>query len=87
MSNERGMTIHFMDGVKLQVDFPKQVKSDEAVPLRLDKIITHQGLLVAADGALLMIPFANVRYLQVYPAPGKLPDYAIKEATLRDEAT
>jgi hypothetical protein len=87
MANERGMTIHFMDGAKLQVDFPKQVKSDEAVPLRLDKIITHQGLLVEADGALLMIPFANVRYLQVYPAPGKLPDYAIKEATLTGETS
>lgn len=82
MSNERGMTIHFMDGSKLQLNFPKQVKSDEAVSIRLDKMITHQGLLVEADGALLLIPFGNIKYLQTYPAPGKLPDYVVKEATI-----
>ena len=41
MANERGMTIHFMDGSKLQLNFPKQVKSDEAVSLRLEKMIGH----------------------------------------------
>lgn len=84
MPDERGMTIHFMDGQKLQLRFPKQLKTDELVSLRLDQMITHQGLFVEADGALLMIPFANIRYLQVYPAPGALPDYAIKEATLAE---
>jgi hypothetical protein len=82
MSNERGMTIHFMDGAKLELSFPRQVKTDDAVTLRLDKIVTHQGLLVEADSGLIMIPFGNIRYLEVHPAPGKLPDYAIKAATL-----
>jgi len=30
-----------MDGSKLQLNFPKQVKSDEAVSLRLEKMIGH----------------------------------------------
>ena len=86
MSNERGMTIHFMDGTKLRLKFPKQVKTDEAVSLRLEKMITHQGLLVEAEGALLLIPYNNIKYLQSYPAPGKLPDYVIKEAAITEMA-
>jgi len=38
--------------------------------------------MVETDGALLMFPFSNIKYLQVYPSPAKLPDYVIKGATL-----
>jgi hypothetical protein len=40
--------------------------------------------VIEADGALVVIPFENIRYLQAYPAPKKLPSYAIKGATFRD---
>jgi len=45
-------------------------------------MLEHPMLLVEADGALLMFPFSNIKYLQVYPSPPKLPDYVIKGATL-----
>jgi hypothetical protein len=52
--------------------------------VRLEKVLNHQALLIEAEGALMCIPFHNVKYLQVYPAPAKLPDHVIKAATLID---
>jgi hypothetical protein len=82
MADERGMTVHFTDGTKMGLNFPKQVKSDETVSVRLEKILDRAALLVEADGALLVFPFSNVKYLQVYPSPPKLPDYVIKGASV-----
>jgi hypothetical protein len=82
MAQERGMTIHFMDGSRMSVTFPKQVKHDESVPVRLERLLEKEILMLEADGALLAIPFANIKYLQVYPAPALLPDYVIKEASV-----
>jgi hypothetical protein len=82
MTLERGMTIHFMDGTQMRVTFPKQVKHDESVPVRLERLLDKDMLMFEADGTLLAIPFANIKYLQVYPAPALLPDYVIKEASI-----
>ena len=82
MAEERGMIIHFSDGSKMEVSFPKQVKHEDSVSVRLEMMLEHPMLLVEADGALLMFPFSNIKYLQVYPSPPKLPDYVIKGATL-----
>ena len=82
MADERGMTIHFTDGSKMNLSFPKQVKSEETVSVRLEKILDKATLMVEADGALLVFPFSNIKYLQVYPSPPKLPDYVIKGASV-----
>ena len=82
MADERGMVIHFTDGSKMDLSFPKQVKHDDSVSVRLEMMLEHPVLMVETDGALLMFPFSNIKYLQVYPSPAKLPDYIIKGATL-----
>jgi len=82
MADERGMVIHFTDGSKLELSFQKQVKHDDSVSVRLEMMLEHPVLMVETDGALLMFPFSNIKYLQVYPSPAKLPDYVIKGATL-----
>jgi len=82
MSDERGMIVHFTDGSTLKLSFPKQVKTDEAVSIRLEKLLDKPALIVQADGALLSIPFSSIKYLQVYPVPGGLPDYVIKGASI-----
>ena len=82
MTSERGMTIYFMDGSKMAVTFPKQVKSEEIVSVRLEQMLDKPALMIEADGALLMLPFSNIKYLQVYPAPSRLPDYVLKDAAV-----
>lgn len=82
MAEDRDMTVHFMDGSKLSFSFPKQVTHEEFVSGRLDKILDKSCLVVEADGAALMIPFANIKYIQMYGVPKKLPDYVIRNATI-----
>ena len=82
MAEERGMVIHFTDGSKMDLSFPKQVKSDDSVSFRLERLLDKEVLLVEADSALMMFPFSSIKYLQVYPTPPKLPDYVIKGAHL-----
>jgi len=79
---DRGMVIHFTDGSKMDLSFPKQVKSDDSVGFRLERVLDKPTLLVEADGALLVFPFSSIKYLQVYPSPPKLPDFVIKGAHL-----
>ena len=51
---------------------------------RLKEALEARHLVIEADGALVVIPFENIRYLQAYPAPKKLPTYAIKGASFKD---
>jgi hypothetical protein len=84
MPDDRGMVIHFMDGSSLKLEFPKQVKHDDSIVPRIEKVLERQALVAEVDGALLLVPFNNVKYLQVYPAPERLPDYALREVKSGD---
>jgi hypothetical protein len=84
MKDKRDLTIHFMDGSTMNIDFPKQTDNASAAGIRLNEALAARHLIVEADGALLVIPFENIKYLQSYPAPPRLPGYAIKAATISD---
>ena len=85
MSEKRGIIIHFMDGSKKLLEFPPQLaESDAAAASKLKDALEARHLAIEAEGALLVIPFENVKYLQVYPAPKKLPAGVIRGATFKD---
>ena len=83
MSEKRGIVIHFTDGSSKTLEFPKQAPDDQTQIHRLKEALEARSLVVEADGALVVIPFENIKYLQSYPAPAKLPDYAIKGASFK----
>ncbi|HEY8251923.1 MAG TPA: hypothetical protein VIG70_15085 [Burkholderiales bacterium] len=85
MPEQRRLIIHFVDGSKKLLEFPQQVADGDAtMAARLKEALEARHLVIEADGALVIIPFENIRYLQAYPAPKKLPGYAIKGATFKD---
>ena len=84
MEDRRDLSIHFMDGTKLRVNFPKQTGNPSATLIKLNEALAARQLLVEADGALLLIPFENIKYVQSYPAPDGLPAYTIKAASISD---
>jgi hypothetical protein len=84
MDDERSMVIHYMDGSQTKLSFPKQVRSDDTVLGRLEDALGNPVLMVEADGGLMLIPFANVKYIRSYPAPKVLPDYVIKHAHIEE---
>jgi hypothetical protein len=77
-----GLTIHFNDGSSMAVGFPQQTDNRHARDLVQDEILKRRMLTVEADGALHFIPFENVKYISVYPAPEDLPRWAVRGATL-----
>jgi hypothetical protein len=85
MSEPRRLIIHFVDGSKKLLEFPQQAADGDAtMAARLREALEARHLVIEADGALVVIPFENIRYLQAYPAPKKLPSYAIKGASFKD---
>ena len=82
MAERRGITIYFVDGSKLRLDFPKQTLNKTGTVLKLKEILAARQLVAEVDGVLLVIPFDNVRYIEAHPAPSKLPEYIIRGATI-----
>jgi len=82
MTKDRGLTVHFMDGTKASFSFPKQVSHDEFLIARMDKILDKSALVVEADGAVMIIPYTSIKYVQLHGSAAKLPDYVIKDATV-----
>jgi hypothetical protein len=81
---KRGLTIFFCDGTKLHIEFPPQTDNETAAMLRMEELLKQKQIIAEIDGALIVIPFDNVKYIQGYPAPSKLPRGSIKGASVRD---
>jgi hypothetical protein len=81
MPNKRELTVHYMDGSSMKIDFPVQTPNESAQVIKLKQALAARHLVVEADGALLIIPYENVKYIQAYPAPAKLPDNVIRAAS------
>ena len=69
MKDERGLKIHFCDGSSLSVSFPRQTQNEAAAQLKLDDVLERRQILLEVEGALIVIPFENMKYFQLYPAP------------------
>jgi len=80
----RSMVIHFNDGSSKVLEFPAPVSDNDAnLAARLEEALGARLLVLEADGALIVIPVESIKYLQSYPAPKKLPAYAIRGATFK----
>jgi hypothetical protein len=82
---KRSMLIHFNDGSKKLLEFPTPLPDGDAnLAVRLKEALDARHLVVEADGALVVIPVGSIKYLQSFPAPEKLPAYAIRGAKFKD---
>jgi hypothetical protein len=82
---QRSMVIHFNDGSTKVFEFPTPVlDSDANLAGRLEQALDAHHLILEADGALIVIPVGSVKYVQTFPAPKKLPAYAIKGGSFKD---
>jgi hypothetical protein len=78
----RGITIYFIDGSKIRLDFPKQTLNEVGTALKLKEVLNARHIVAEVDGVLLVIPFDNVKYIEAHPAPAKLPEYILKGASI-----
>ena len=83
MATKRFLTIHFTDGSKLSMTFPQQTGDFNQIASRVQKALDANQLAIEIDGELFVIPMNSVKYLQVNPAPEKLPDTVIRSGALK----
>lgn len=81
---KRGLIIHFCDGSKLHIEFPVQAANETAALLGMEEILKQRQIIANVDGAAVIIPFDNIKYIQVYPSPHNLPRHAILGASIHD---
>ncbi len=81
MSPLVSMTVFFLDGTKATFRYPRQSGTDSStIASTVKKAIDADKLLLEADGDLLVIPIASVKYIQVSPAPSQLPSGVLRQA-------
>ena len=82
MANERYLTIHFTDGSKLSVTFPKQTDLLYKIMSRVEKALDADKLAIEIGGELFVIPMNNIKYMQVSKYTEKLPETVIRGGSL-----
>jgi len=60
---QNNLTMHFVDGSKLSLDFPSATENPAAKKLRIADFLTSKHLVVEAEGSVLVFPVANIKYL------------------------
>lgn len=74
--------LHFTDGQRLSLRFPRQQDDPAEVARSIRQQLDTPYLSVEVDGDLLLIPRDSIKYLQISPAPARLDD----DGTLRGMA-
>ena len=90
MNDDRQLVIHFNNQTSLGLTFPKQIKGSSGALLEaLKKALELEKMVIEADGKLLIIPWAGVKYIEVTPAPPPeaTPFGAIRNAKVVSGAT
>ena len=78
MSNDRALTIHFMDGTKVSFDFPEQKPNEAARAIMFEEILKSPYVMVEAEGAFLLYPVANIKSIQIMVPTGQAKTPAVK---------
>lgn len=81
MAKQANAVIHFMDGTKISIEYPKQAGEDPAtIASNVKKALDRDKIVVEVDGSLLVIPVANIKYIAITPPPDVLPAGVLRHA-------
>ncbi len=78
-------TIFFMDKTKLTLRWPRQAGSNHIeIAAMVKKALEADRIMAEVEGSLLIIPVRNIKYIEVSPAPQKLPKGVLLGAEVMD---
>jgi hypothetical protein len=83
--NSRGMTVHFMDGSRMRFVGPKQAKDAWDAIRKMQLILDRPYLCLETETSAMVIPLANVKYIETSPKPPSLPEFFLKNTTLVED--
>ncbi|WP_236172751.1 hypothetical protein [Pseudomonas pseudonitroreducens] len=74
--------LHFSDGQRLALRFPQQSDDPTEVARGIRKQMESPVISIEVDGDLLIIPRTSIKYLQISPAPMRMPETTVLGAEL-----
>ena len=84
MADKRRLTIEFIDGKQIRLDFPVKMEGDLNMAASIRKALNENHLSIEVEGILYIFPWTSIKHFRVSPCPAKLPDTTIKGAILID---
>jgi hypothetical protein len=77
-SETNDLILTYTDGTHDHFKFPSQADSFGMANL-VEKLLSSTALTLQVGDRLLIIPTANIRSVEIFPCPGKLPDIVIHD--------
>ena len=86
-TNQRSLTITFMDGSQVSFSYPLPGANAAAKQLKIEELLKNPFIIVLGEGKLRMFPVANVRSIELLIGDEeteqiRLPAHAIRNAKL-----
>ncbi|MBO3277962.1 hypothetical protein [Pseudomonas schmalbachii] len=76
--------VHFNDGQRMALRFPQQSDDPAEIARGIRKQMESTSISIEVDGDLLIIPRNSIKYLQISPAPMRLPETTVLGAEVID---
>ena len=78
MAQDRFLTVYFLDGSDMSINFPKQPGNPLLLAKRVQAALDADQFTLEIDGQLMMIPKSSVKFMTVSPVPDELPETVIR---------
>ena len=75
------LKIHYIDGSDMQIEYVREEEVSN-IATRIEKAIESNEVLIELEDRLLVVPLSNLKYIEITPAPSKLPKFTIRHARL-----
>jgi hypothetical protein len=80
--NTGTLMIRFVDGTEERFEYSRPPQDDVNLVARLQETLNAQHFIIEVDGKLVVYPFHCIKFIEVFPVPGKLPRIVIQKAHL-----
>jgi hypothetical protein len=79
-NNSRMMVIRFVDGTEKVLEHDRLPQDDANLASRIREALNAQHLILEVDNKMVVYPFHNIKEIEVFPVPERLPGLAIRKA-------
>lgn len=74
------LVVRFVDGTEERFEYARLPQDDANLTARIQEALNANHLLVERGGKLIVYPFHNIKAIEVFPVPEKLPRIVMKKA-------
>jgi hypothetical protein len=74
------ITVHLVHGEPLKFSLEPSAAKKLGVSEDIERALQRNALAIEADNELLIIPYSNIKYVEIDPAPENLPFTIIQDA-------